>query len=89
MSKTIDLTKVIYNRAGKPMTVKWMEVEKTLDPITNVELEEETPKSKDLTLGDMLKNALLNKNNSDLTECQWWHIIIQCSKNLKVRMKLN
>lgn len=68
MSKTIDLTKVIYNRAGKPMTVKWMEVEKTLDPITNVELEEETPKSKDLTLGDMLKNALLNKNNSDLTE---------------------
>lgn len=68
MSKTINLTGVIYNRAGKPMTSKWVEKEKFIDPVTNVEVEEEVSKERALTVGAMLENSLLNRNNSDLTE---------------------
>lgn len=68
MSKTIELTGVIYNRAGLPMSSKWIEVEKYIDPVTNVEVEEEVSKQRTLTVGAMIENALLNKNNSDLTE---------------------
>lgn len=68
MSKTIKLTGVIYNRAGKPMTSRWIEKEKFIDPTTNVEVEEEVTKERDLTVGVMIENALLNRNNSDLSE---------------------
>lgn len=68
MSKTIDLTGVIYNRAGAPMESKWIELKKSIDPITNVEVEEEISKQRTLTVGAMIENALLNKNNSDLSE---------------------
>lgn len=68
MSKTIELTGVIYNRAGKPMVSKWIEKEKFIDKETNVEVEEEVAKERELTVGAMIENALLNKNNSDLSE---------------------
>lgn len=68
MSKIINLTGVIYNRSGKPMVSKWIEKEKFIDKNTNVEVEEEVTKERELTVGAMLENSLLNRNNSDLTE---------------------
>lgn len=62
------LSQTIYTRSGKPMTARWMEKETVIDTETNTEKEEDVSKSINITTGRMLENALLNRNNSDLTE---------------------
>lgn len=68
MSKVINLTSVIYNRAGKPMVSRWIEEEKITDEETNVETIKEVKKERNLTLGVMIENALLNRNTQNMDE---------------------